>query len=302
MSKKITTEEYKAKLQKNNPNVELLGEFINYQTNILCHCKKHNNNFINHPTRVMNGVGCPQCSKENHIQSKTKTHEWYLNELKIKNPTVIPIDKYIGIKTPILHKCLIHNIEWSSIPSNILKGCGCHICLKERIGYKNAKTNNEYLQELQEKGIKIIPLEKYQTSSVNILHKCLICGYEWKVRPANVLSNKGCPNCCRSKGEDIIEHWLNVHHIKYITQMKFDGCKAIRSLPFDFFLVDYNKCIEFDGKQHFESVEYFGGQKGFENRKQHDYIKNEYCKNNNIPLLRIPYYANVEEELEKFLA
>lgn len=46
---------------------------------------------------------------------------------------------------------------------------------------------------------------------------------------------------------------------------------------------------------------HFGGQKGFEQRVKHDKIKNEYCKNNGISLLRISYYKNVEEELNNFL-
>lgn len=154
---------------------------------------------------------------------------------------------------------------------------------------------------MQEYKIPILPLEYYQDSNTNIQHQCLICGHQWSARPSNILNNKGCPRCYHSKGEEIIECWLNDHHIKYIPQMKFDECKAILPLPFDFFIVDYKKCIEFDGKQHYEPVEHFGGQEGFEYRKQHDQIKNEYCKANNIPLLRIPYYANVEEELENFL-
>lgn len=135
----LTHEEYKQRLQKNNPNVELLGEYVNCKTNILFRCKKHDINFINHPVRVMSGVGCPQCSKENLIRSKTKTHEWYLNELKIRNLSVVPIDNYIDMRTPILHRCLIHNIEWKTLPTNVLKGCGCQQCLKDKIGLKNKK-------------------------------------------------------------------------------------------------------------------------------------------------------------------
>ena len=61
--------------------------------------------------------------------------------------------------------------------------------------------------------------------------------------------------------------------------------------------------IEYDGEQHFRPIEYFGGQKKFELQQKHDTIKNEYCKNNGIPLLRIPYfkYDNIEEELNNFL-
>lgn len=49
------------------------------------------------------------------------------------------------------------------------------------------------------------------------------------------------------------------------------------------------------------AVDYFGGEDGFKKTVAHDNIKNDYCKNNDIKLLRIPYYANVEEELNNFL-
>ena len=60
-------------------------------------------------------------------------------------------------------------------------------------------------------------------------------------------------------------------------------------LNFDFYLEDLNTCIEFDGLQHFNSIDFFGGDKAFEIRKQNDKIKNEYCFLSNIRLIRISY-------------
>ena len=74
-------------------------------------------------------------------------------------------------------------------------------------------------------------------------------------------------------------------------------------MPFDFYLPAYNLCIEFDGEQHFKSIKHFGGEKRLSIQKIKDNIKTEYCKNNNIKLLRIPYYDfnNIEKILEKIL-
>ena len=68
---------------------------------------------------------------------------------------------------------------------------------------------------------------------------------------------------------------------------------------FWFYLPDYNLLIEYDGRQHFEISEYFGGYEGFINTKIRDTIKNIYCRNNNIDLLRIPYWEfdNIENIL-----
>lgn len=61
----------------------------------------------------------------------------------------------------------------------------------------------------------------------------------------------------------------------------------------------------YDGKQHFEAITYFGGIKAFEENLIRDKIKNEYCKNNNIHLIRISYKEDIitilNQELTKFL-
>ena len=111
------------------------------------------------------------------------------------------------------------------------------------------------------------------------------------------------PSMSISKGELCVKLWLEENNIEYIQQYTFDNCRDKQVLPFDFYLPTYNSCIEYQGKQHYEAIEYFGGQEKFELQQKHDTIKNEYCKNNGIPLLRIPYYKynNIEEELNNFL-
>jgi hypothetical protein len=57
-------------------------------------------------------------------------------------------------------------------------------------------------------------------------------------------------------------------------------------------------CIEYDGRQHFEPAECFGGEEGFIETQQNDLIKNNYCKKNNITLLRIRYDENIKDVLD----
>jgi hypothetical protein len=56
-------------------------------------------------------------------------------------------------------------------------------------------------------------------------------------------------------------------------------------------------CIEYDGEEHFRYVEIWGGEEEFENIKIRDQIKNEYCKNNNIRLIRIKYNDSIDNKL-----
>ena len=82
--------------------------------------------------------------------------------------------------------------------------------------------------------------------------------------------------------------------IIYLKQHKFDDCIYKRKLKFDFYLPDYNMCIEYDGKQHFQIIEHFGGEKRLKETQIKDKIKTEYCINNNIQLIRIKYNQNIE--------
>ena len=92
-----------------------------------------------------------------------------------------------------------------------------------------------------------------------------------------------------SVGISKILKFLNDNNISYIREYMFNDCSYIRKLRFDIFVPQYNLCIEYDGEQHYKIVDYFGGLDGFIKTKIRDTIKNEYCKNNNINLVRIPY-------------
>ena len=72
-------------------------------------------------------------------------------------------------------------------------------------------------------------------------------------------------------------------------------------MPFDFYLPVKNIAIEYDGEQHFKSVDFFGGEETFKKQQLHDKIKTNYCKNNNISLLRIKFDQNVENEMQKII-
>lgn len=78
--------------------------------------------------------------------------------------------------------------------------------------------------------------------------------------------------------------------IKYEKQKTFPDCKYKYHLRFDFYLPDYNICIEYDGEQHFRPIPTMGGNEKFLVTKERDNIKSEYCKQHDINLIRIPYW------------
>lgn len=104
-----------------------------------------------------------------------------------------------------------------------------------------------------------------------------------------------------SRGEMFIRKALDKFNVQYIPEHSFNDCFGINGghLRFDFYLPKHNIVIEFDGKQHFHPIEYWGGNQAFEIRKQNDNIKNIYCKEKHILLLRLPYTKSKDDIIEQ---
>lgn len=301
----ITHDEYVKRLSNENPSIEVIDEYITAKTKILHHCLIHDVFWEIAPDKILRRKsGCPKCAKEKRILSKTKSREEYISELSIKNPIIELVGDYLGNKKPTQHRCKIHNYIFDSTPNTILNGCGCKYCKSEKLKHFHLKTEDYYMEELAEKNQNVKLIGKYYDGLTSTEHLCLIHNIKWCPTPTYVLQGGVCPQCKLekiSKGERYIGEWLTNHNFEYESQKKFPDCCNIRPLPFDFYLPNRKIAIEYDGKQHYEPIDYFGGQEEFEKRVINDNIKNEYCKNNGISLLRIPYFKNVEEELNNFL-
>lgn len=59
--------------------------------------------------------------------------------------------------------------------------------------------------------------------------------------------------------------------------------------------------IEYNGKQHYEPIEFFGGRSQFEKQIRRDKELREYCKNNDIELFEIKYDSDIESEIQLIL-
>lgn len=99
--------------------------------------------------------------------------------------------------------------------------------------------------------------------------------------------------CVKSTGERLISNFLMNHNINFIQQYSFNDLTGINNglLKFDFccFIDEKLILIEYDGVQHFQVGGWYDQNK-LNYIQKHDELKNNYCKNNNIPLYRIPYY------------
>lgn len=135
--------------------------------------------------------------------------------------------------------------------------------------------------------------------------KCLKCGYEYQISPANIIAGRRCINCSisQSKACDKIEQFLNNHNIHFVKEFTFNDLIYKRHLRFDYAIIDNDNIkllIEYNGKQHYIN-EKWGDE--FELLQKRDNLKKDYCNKNNLNLLIIPYTEenNIENILTKYL-
>lgn len=297
---KKTQKQYIQEVKCINPYVEVVGTYVDARTKILHCCKIDGYEWYVAPYSVLRGDQCPKCQG-----NARKNTEEYINEVSIINPNISVLGDYINSLTPILHKCKTDGFEWLAAPANILSGRGCPECKRRVLSSVFTKSHEQYVEDVDVINPDIEVLGKYVNARTPILHRCKKDGYTWNIAPLNILTGQGCPQCQESSGERQIRQWLQNRNIRYTYQKTFCDCKDKKELPFDFYISEREVCIEFDGRQHFEPVDFAGkgvewAYEQFEKTKYHDQIKTEYCKCHNIHLLRIPYFKNVEEELEKF--
>ena len=309
---RLTTQQYSQKLKDNNIQVECIGEYVNTHTKILHKCLLHNVEWMSSPSNVLSGRGCPKCFQQKTSSANSKSEKQYIDELKLNFPNILLIGKYINTKTKTLHKCLQHNVEWEITPEHILRGQCCGQCKIDKIKNATLKSHNEFVKQLQSINDNIILLDTYSGTHKKHLFKCNVCHNEWYTHPSNVINVKrgkpsGCPRCASSKLENKVQKWLDNNNISYVQQYRIADCKYKQPLPFDFALFQNNALsllIETDGEQHFSPIR-FGGmdwevaKQKFKEQKLKDNIKNKYCHDNNIKLLRIPYWEfdNIEKIL-----
>lgn len=236
------------------------------------------------------------------LKSKEKTRE-ELKEDFVKKAIAIHGNnydyskiKYVNCRTKIKINCPKHG-EFEQYPtSHIIHKQKCPICAKTSM-------NTEKLIER----FKNVHKDKYDYSNVEYTGRnCyvnIICKKHGVFNQRYDVHAKGygCSKCLNSIGEIEIEKYLNKNKILFIPQKNFKECKHIKLLPFDFYLPEFNICIEYNGLQHYKAVDYWGGKEGLKKQKLRDKIKMEYCKNNNIPLIIIKYNDDINESLNYYL-
>jgi hypothetical protein len=286
--------------------------YTGHKNKVIINCPKHGD-FEQLPYYHSSGGGCKHCSiggsgggtgsGKNKGNFKYSNLE-FIKLCAIKHNNIYDYDKTIfnGVKENIIVICNKHG-EFSINAWNHKNGQGCQLCQLEEKSMneidfikKAHKVHNNKYQYLIDNDIIIKTLDKVKIN-------CNKHGL-FSQNADSHLRGSGCPLCfTKSRGEIFIKNFLEDNKIKYIHQYKFSDCINKNKLPFDFYLTETNTCIEYDGKHHFKSIPFFGGDETFDFIKKSDNIKSRYCIMNNIKLIRISYkeLKNIENILKNKL-
>lgn len=269
--------DYKDKLK----DVTILGfginhesEYIGYRTKILIEYNKIY--YYISPSTIQKGTfnGRVQLTNENalyYLYAKRPINE---SNLKITN---IPTTDFIKSKDRIEIECTVCGFTNTMTVNKFFQNKLCKKCTNQ-IPYDSTNICNRVYEcrNPNVTGIYISFVPFIINGKDDYLHLfCSKCESSWNTTTIHSFVNgkTGCPRCNKSKGENNIKIWLTKSKIDFVQQKRFDGCKNIRPLPFDFYIESMDLCIEYDGEQHFKVVEHFGGEDSFNQRILNDQIK-----------------------------
>lgn len=254
---------------------ELLStEYVNKNGQLLFKCPKGHTKSITFNKFRYENNRCGDCSV-----TKKLTYEQVKKMFNEYNYTLLST-KYENSTSKLDFKCPnghINKINYSDFRA----GNRCIDCSKVR------RSTFEEVREVFESNNCVLLSNKYTKSKDKLNYICPV-GHVGKITYDSFSRGTRCGICMESKGEVAIRKHLQKIKLEFVPEMKFKQCKSERCLPFDFY-VNNQFIIEFDGEQHFKSVDFYGGEKKFKKRQLHDKIKTDFCFDYHIPLLRISY-------------
>lgn len=286
--------------------------YINNTTPVKIICKVCGTIFEQLPKVHLKGCGCKKCKTKEH----SKKHSLKIEEF-IKRAKSVHKDKYCydcvvlhGLKNKVKIFCKSCNEYFYQYPGDHLRGIGCPKCGRILASSKTRKSKEIFIEESINihKHLYSYDQVEYKNAHSKVKIFCNRCKTFFFQTPHSHLKGLGCPNCNCSSNELKIEQILKQNNISFCIQKRFEDCRDQKPLPFDFYLTEYNMCIEYQGEQHFIPIKRTKSdtnedtEKNLNYIKHHDLIKKMYCKDNRIDFFEIMYYEDVDERMNKLLS
>ena len=258
---------------------------------------KHNkcgNTYEVKPNDFLNGKRCPYCFgniKKTDTKFKKEVHDLVGDEYTF-------LDPYVNSKVKLKVKHNTCGNVYEVTPSHFLSGSRCPFCC-----IHTGKTNIQFQQQVYGLvGNEYIFLDSYVNSDTKIRVKHNECGNVYSVRPTDFFSHHTrCPYCNMPKTEKIIAKVLDTLNINYNIQKTFEDLKDTTYLSYDFYVPSQAILIEYQGLQHYQPVDLYGGESHFELQQKHDKMKADYAKYHNYNLIAVPYTEDNFSKIKKYL-
>ena len=276
-----------------------LDPYVNNHTNLRVKHNKCGHVYEVRPHNFLGGQRCPRCVAITRGEARIKTNVQFKHEVySLVGDDYTFLEPYVNAKTKLKVKHNKCDNIYEVTPANFLTGYRCPYC---SAGAK--KTNTQFKWEIHALvGGEYTLLDTYVNAYTKIRIKHNKCGNIYKVRPTNFLShNTRCPYCNMPKTEKTIAKILDTFNIKYEIQKTFDDLRDSQPLSYDFYIPDQNILIEYQGRQHYEYVGYFGGKSRLEYQQQHDKMKADYANSHDYHLIAIPYTEDTFSKIKKYL-
>lgn len=264
------------------------------------------------------------CGNKNVIKDTDKLHNKSIHSCGCARKEIARIHLGRQIDGKRFGRLLVVETYWDEYPTKVKCKCDCGdigIYNKKDVQTGHTKScgclqsdmasiasTKDWSNTTSEYGVALLSQDVKNESNQWLWRcKCGLCGKEFSAIPAKILNGHITSCGCRkaSSKEDLIESFLISNNIKYISQYSFDDCRFKQVLKFDFAIFNKKEeltcLIEYDGRQHYEPIDLFGGIDNFLITQKRDEIKNKYCLDNNLNLLRLPYYLTDEEIKQKII-
>lgn len=291
---RYATESFKKTYYKRfpNSNIMIVGEYVNTITPIACECKVCGWKWSTKPNSLIQNKGCPQCNNKMHYTTELFKEVCYKRNSDSK---IEIIGDYVNFQTSIKCKCRVCNYEWNASPRKLRNGVKCPSCIG-KVKYDTESFIRKFYENNPDS--QIIITGEYVNSNSGITCRCLSCGCEWKPVAGSLIAGHGCPRCASTRTEKSFGTFLNSLGISYTTQKKFEDCRNINPLSFDYEINDerfITFLLEYQGEQHKQPVDFAGkgemwANEQFEYNQIRDQIKYDYCQKTGYHLEYIWYY------------